>query len=71
MVSFYIISERFSLKIKGLSDARVASIFKKENASAVHFIYIYIFTKPYNSISDESWDAICWRSALFVIFIVK
>ena len=41
MVSFYIISERFSLKIKGLSDARVASIFKKENGSAVHFLYIY------------------------------
>ena len=41
MVSFYIISERFSLKIKGLSDARVASIFKKENASAVHFLCVY------------------------------
>ena len=44
MISFYIISERFSLKIKGLSDARLASIFKEENGSAVHFLYI--FTKP-------------------------
>ena len=29
MISFYILSERFFLKRKGLSDARVASITKK------------------------------------------
>ena len=35
MISFYIISKRFFLKRKGLSDARVASITKKEYGFAV------------------------------------
>ena len=37
MVSFYIISERFLLKRKGLSDARVASMTKKEYGFSVQF----------------------------------
>ena len=38
MISFYILSTRFFLKRKGLSDARVASIIKKEYGFAVHFL---------------------------------
>ena len=37
MDSFYILSKRFFLKREGLSDARVASITKKEYRFAVHF----------------------------------
>ena len=37
MISFYILSEIFVLKRKGLSDARVASITKKEYGFTVHF----------------------------------
>ena len=36
MISFYILSKRF-LRHEGLSDARIASINKKENGFAVHF----------------------------------
>ena len=39
MISFYILSERFFLKHKGLSDARVAPVTKKEYGFAVHFLY--------------------------------
>ena len=38
MISFYILSIWFFLKRKGLSDARVASITKKEYGFAVHFL---------------------------------
>ena len=38
MISFYILSKRFSLKCDGLSDARVTSITKKEYGFAVHFL---------------------------------
>ena len=37
VISFHILSKRFSLKRKGLSDARVASIAKIEYNFAVHF----------------------------------
>ena len=37
MISFYILSERFFLKRKGLSDVRVASIIRKEYAFVLHF----------------------------------
>ena len=37
MISFHILSKRFILKRKGLSDARVASITKKEYGFAVYF----------------------------------
>ena len=37
IISFYILSERFFLKHKGLSDARVVSITKK-HGFAVHFL---------------------------------
>ena len=37
MISFYILSERFFLKCKGLFDARVTSITKKEYGFAAHF----------------------------------
>ena len=38
IISFYILSERFFLKRKGLSDAKVASITKKEYGFAVYFL---------------------------------
>ena len=38
MISFYILSKRFFLKHKGLSNARVASITKKEFGFAVQFL---------------------------------
>ena len=38
MINFYILSERFFLKRKRLSDARVALITKKEYGFAVHFL---------------------------------
>ena len=38
MISFYILSTRFSLKCEGLPDARVASITKKDYGFAVHFL---------------------------------
>ena len=37
MISFYILSKRLSLKRKGLSNARVVSITKKEYGFAVNF----------------------------------
>ena len=44
MISFYILSERFSLKRKGLSDARVVSIIKKKKKKGfpVHFLKRFI-----------------------------
>ena len=38
MISFYIPSKIFFLKHKGLSDARKASMTKKEYGFAVHFL---------------------------------
>ena len=58
MISFYIISKRFFLKHKGLSDARVASITKKEYGFAVNFLKKFV--KFLKSISDEWLNAICW-----------
>ena len=37
MISFYILSTRFMLKLEGLSDARIASVTKKEYSFVVHF----------------------------------
>ena len=41
MISFYILSKRFFLKRKRLSDARVASITKKGYGFAVHLFYTF------------------------------
>ena len=38
VISFYILSTRFFLQRKELSDAKVVSIIKKEYGSAVHFL---------------------------------
>ena len=37
IIIFYVLCKRFFLKPKGLSDAKVVSITKKEHGSAVHF----------------------------------
>ena len=37
MISFHVLSKSFFLKNEGLSDARVASVTKKEYGFAVHF----------------------------------
>ena len=42
MISFYIISKRFFLKRKGLSDAKVLSLNKKEYGFAVHLLERFI-----------------------------
>ena len=67
MIIFYILSEIFLLKRKGLSDARVTSITKKEYGFAVQFLYRFI--KSWKSISDELLNGICWYSRVFEIFI--
>ena len=36
MISFYVLSKRFFLKRKGLSDARVVHVTKQEYDFAVH-----------------------------------
>ena len=43
--------KRFFLNLKGLSDASVASLTKKEYGSAVHFLYIVI--QSLELMSDE------------------
>ena len=50
MVSFYIFSERLFLKRKDLSDARVASVSKKECDFAVHF---FVNIDKVFKVSDE------------------
>ena len=49
MASFYDLSQRLFLECKGLSDARLASITKKEYAFAVQFLKRLI--KSYHKIN--------------------
>ena len=42
MINFYIFSKRFFLRCKGLSDARVVLIIKKEYGFGVHFLQRFI-----------------------------
>ena len=65
----YYMLERFFLNLKGLSDARVASLTKKEYDSEVHFLWILM--KSLELISDEGFSSICWSALLFGIFIIK
>ena len=51
MISFYIPSKRLFQKRKGLSDAKVVSITKKEYGFGVHFLEKLM--KFLNLISDE------------------
>ena len=51
MISFHILSKRFSQERERLSDARVTSITKNENEFQVHFLQKFI--KSLKSISDE------------------
>ena len=53
MLSFHILSNTLRLKRKGLFDAKVVSITKKEYGFAVQFIY------SLESISDERLIVIC------------
>ena len=69
IVIIYILSKRFFLKRKELSDARVFSINKKEYGYAVDFSER--FRNSLKSISDERLNAICLSSRLFEIFITK
>ena len=61
--------KRFFLNLKGLSDASVALLTKKEYGSAVNFLWILM--KPLELIPDEWFSVICWSSLLFGIFIIK
>ena len=69
MIRFYILCTVLFWKRERLSDARVASINKKEYGFAVHFLQR--LRKALNSISDEWLNAICWSSRLLGIFIIK
>ena len=51
MINFHIVSKRFFLKCKELSDRRVVSITKREYGSTVDFLKRFI--KSWKSISDE------------------
>ena len=42
MISFYILSKRFFLKRKEISDARVVSVTKNEYGFAVYFLYRFV-----------------------------
>ena len=66
---FYYMLKRFFLNLKGLSDASVASLTKKEYGSTEHFLCILM--KSLLLISDEWFIAICWSALLFGIFIIK
>ena len=57
------------MKREGLSDARVASIAKKEYGFSVHFLYKFI--KSWKAVSDEWLNAICESFCLFEIFIIR
>ena len=59
----------FFLNLKGLSDACVVSLTKKEYGSAVHFLWILM--KFLVLISDEWFGAICGSSLLLGIFMIK
>ena len=61
--------KRFFLNLKGLSDASVVSLTKKEYGLAVHSLWILM--KSLVLISDEWFNAICWSSLLFGIFMIK
>ena len=56
----------FFLNLKGIFDASIVSITKKEYGSSVHFLYI--LTKSLVLMSVEWFIAICWSSLLFGIF---
>ena len=57
LFSFYILSTGFFPKHKGLSDARVTSITKKEYRFPVNLLQS--FKRSWKSISDQRLNAIC------------
>ena len=57
MISFYTLSTRFFLERKILSDARRASITKKDYGFSIRFLQR--FMKSLRSISGELLNAIC------------
>ena len=60
IISFYILSKRFLLKHKGLSDAKVASITKKEYSIIWFCIVVFVkIPKVLKSLSDERLKVIC------------
>ena len=69
MLWFYYISKRFFLNLKGLSDASVASLTKKEDGSAANFLQILM--KSLELMSDELFSAIFLSSLLLVVFMIK
>ena len=51
MINFCIFSKRLRLKQKGLFEAKLVSLTKKEYGFPVHFLEKFI--KPLNSVSDK------------------
>ena len=66
---YILCSKIFFLNLKGLSDASVVSLAKKEYGLAVHFLYI--LTKYSVVIYDEWFIAIYWSSLLIKNFVIK
>ena len=70
-ISFYILSKRFFLKRKGLSDAVVPSATKKEYGFAVQFLQRFI--KSLKSISNEWLYTVCssyyWTMFFIIMYI--
>ena len=69
VIFYYMYSKRFFLNFKGLSDANVVSLTKKEYGTTVYFLWM--LTKFSLLISDEWFIAICWSSLLRKIFVIK
>ena len=67
MISFYILSKRFFLKLEGLSDARVASITKKTYDFALHF---YIDWKSMSEGIDPLVTELFIRNRKLKIFLL-
>ena len=52
MISLYVLSKRFFLKFKGISEAKVASITKKELGLRKRFVEIHNFLKSQYLVND-------------------
>ena len=66
---FLLYIKRIFLNLKGLSDASIASLTRKEYGLAVNSLQILM--KTLVLISDEWFRAISWSSLLFGIFAIK
>ena len=69
MSRFLLYLKRIFLNLKGLSDASIVSLTKKEYGLPVHSLKVLI--KSLVLISDEWFCAISWSSLLFRIVAIE